>query len=47
MQFKITEDVLKSLLQYLASRPYSEVAGIISALQKSEKIENTTGENSE
>lgn len=31
-QFIIPESILKPLLQYLAARPYSEVAAAISAL---------------
>jgi len=39
MEYKIKEEVLKSVLGYLASRPYLEVAKLIEVLQSSEKIE--------
>jgi len=45
MEYKITEEVLKGCLQYLASKPYAEVAPLIQALQKSEKIEEKTKED--
>ena len=39
--YKISEDVLKGIIAYLAQRPYSEVAQGIDALSKLEKIEES------
>jgi hypothetical protein len=39
-QFKITEELANKILQYLASRPYLEVAELISKFQGIEPIEN-------
>jgi len=38
MEFKINEKLVNSILQYLASKPYAEVAGLIQELQKVEEI---------
>ena len=37
-EFKITEDVINSVLQYLATKPYAEVAQLIAALQQVEPL---------
>ena len=37
-QYKISEDILKGILQYLATKPYAEVAQGIEALNKLEEI---------
>jgi len=42
MEYKITEDILKATLSYLASKPFAEVAQLIQSLQSSEKIEDKT-----
>lgn len=34
MEYKLTEEVLNKILNYLASKPYIEVASLISDLQK-------------
>lgn len=39
MEYKINEELLKQLLNYLAGRPYGEVHQAIQALQGLEKIE--------
>jgi len=39
MEYKIKEEVANSILNYLASKPYSEVAKLITELQKIEPIE--------
>ena len=36
--YEIKEDVLKATIQYLASKPFAEVAQLINALQQSKKI---------
>lgn len=38
--YKIEEKILQATLNYLATRPYSEVVNLISALQISEKLED-------
>lgn len=38
-EFKITEKTLIDVLQYLAQRPYQEVAEIIEVLRQLEQIE--------
>lgn len=38
-QFEITEELANKILQYLASRPYLEVAELISKLQQIKPIE--------
>lgn len=37
--YKIPEALLQALLQYLAQRPYAEVAQAIAELQKLEKVD--------
>jgi len=39
MDYKIKEEVLQAVLNYLATKPYSEVFQLVTALQSSEKIE--------
>lgn len=39
MEYKINEELLKQLLNYLASKPYVEVHQAITALQGLSKIE--------
>lgn len=39
-QFEITEELANKILQYLAARPYVEVAELISKLQQIKPIEN-------
>ena len=41
-QFKISEQVLQGLMQYLATKPYSEVAQGIEALSRLEEIKEDT-----
>lgn len=38
MEYKINEELLKQLLNYLASKPYVEVHQAITALQGLEKV---------
>lgn len=38
MEYKIKEELLNALLQYLATRPYAEVHEAIKALQGLEKV---------
>jgi hypothetical protein len=42
--FKVSEDVLKAVLNYLATKPYMEVKGMVEAIQQSEKIESAVKE---
>jgi hypothetical protein len=46
-EFKVKEDVLKAVLQYLSTRPYSEVVRIMEALQLSERIEPLTSDEAQ
>ena len=39
MNYKLPEEVLNSLIQYLSQKPYAEVHQGISALQKLEKLD--------
>lgn len=39
MEFKISDQLLQAVANYLASRPYREVAQLITELSKLEKIE--------
>lgn len=39
MEYKVKEVVIKATLNYLANKPFNEVASLINALQKSEIIE--------
>lgn len=39
MEYKISEKLAETLLQYLATKPYAEVFQLVEALQKLEKIE--------
>ena len=39
MEFKIKEETLQNILNYLATRPYSEVTKLINEIQTVEKIE--------
>ncbi len=39
MKYEISEELVKSLLGYLAARPYSEVFQGIQALQSLKKVE--------
>ena len=44
--FKISEDLAKAILNYLATKPYLEVWQLIQELQKVEKIEDLKPSNS-
>jgi len=39
MNYKITQEQLQALANYLASKPYAEVVGLIELISKLEKIE--------
>ena len=39
MNYEVSEQVLKATLQYLATRPFQEVADLIAVLNQSKKIE--------
>ena len=39
--YKISQEQLQALANYLASKPYSEVVGIIEMISKLEKIKET------
>lgn len=39
--FKITEQLANTILNYLASRPYVEVANMIAGLQRLERLQET------
>jgi hypothetical protein len=39
MNYKLPEEVLNSLIQYLSQKPYAEVHQGIAALQKLEKLD--------
>lgn len=43
MEYKINEELLKQLLNYLASRPYVEVHQAIQALQSLQPIKGKPG----
>ncbi len=47
MNYKIKEEVLEKVLNYLASKPFIEVHALISELQKVEKIEEKIEEKKE
>jgi len=40
MEYKINKEVANAIIQYLATSPYAEVAGLISELQKMEEAES-------
>lgn len=44
-QFEISEELANKILQYLASRPYLEVAELISKLQQIKPIETFSEPN--
>lgn len=44
MNYVISEDVLKYLLEYLSTRPYREVFRMISALSEAPKLNEETDE---
>lgn len=44
-QFEISEELANKILQYLASRPYLEVAELISKLQQIKPIESNSETN--
>ena len=46
-EFKINEDLTIALLNYLASKPYAEVAQLIQALQAIQPIEEAKAEKAE
>ena len=37
--FKIKEELLQAILNYLATQPYANVVGLITDIQKVEKVE--------
>jgi len=41
--YKISKQVLEAVLRYLATKPYAEVAQLMSVLQKSEEIKEGVG----
>lgn len=41
MKYLIDENILQATLNYLASKPYNEVVGLLNELQKCEKLEST------
>jgi hypothetical protein len=43
-KFEITEEVANAILQYLATKPYNEVAVLITELQKIQPIEEKATE---
>jgi hypothetical protein len=44
MQYKINEQLVNAVLNYLATRPYVEVFQLVEALKKVEKIEEKVEE---
>ena len=40
--FKVSEEVLQKVLQYLASQPYANVFQLINEIQKCEKVKEET-----
>lgn len=42
MEYKISEDLAKSVISYLAKQPYIQVFELVSAMQNLEKIDSVT-----
>jgi hypothetical protein len=45
--YQLSEETLNAVLQYLGSKPYTEVAGLIAAIQKAEKVEEKKKDDKE
>jgi len=43
--YKISQEQLQALANYLASKPYAEVVGLIELISKLEKIEENENSN--
>lgn len=40
MEFKVQQGILQAIIDYLATKPYNEVVGLLNALQQVKPIED-------